>query len=208
MIGSCARRNKIGGGSYTEIVYAPSGAKLALMTGLTTLQKGYVPLNGGIYFEWTGLLSPFGLDRQRHWRVSIVRIVGSFGVPGFRMDRGFYLRPLIRSRQFILASTVLVLLCGYAFDVVVKAWARFSVFTVTWIGISLVFLVLMFRVVLRTHEILHLLLTSGQVEKPENGSPLAVVLNLLADVSNNMLFFGFASIFAMLMAISLVLFWR
>lgn len=35
------------GGTYTEIVYAPSGSKLALMTGLTTLQKGYVPLTGG-----------------------------------------------------------------------------------------------------------------------------------------------------------------
>jgi RHS repeat-associated protein len=34
------------GGSYTQIVYAPSGAKLALMNG-TTLVKGFVPLPGG-----------------------------------------------------------------------------------------------------------------------------------------------------------------
>jgi RHS repeat-associated protein len=34
-------------GSYTEIVYSPSGVKLALMTGASTLQKGYVPLTGG-----------------------------------------------------------------------------------------------------------------------------------------------------------------
>ncbi len=34
-------------GSYTEIVYSPSGAKLGLMTGASTLQKGYVPLTGG-----------------------------------------------------------------------------------------------------------------------------------------------------------------
>lgn len=34
-------------GSYTEIVYSPSGAKLALMTGASTLQKGYVPLTSG-----------------------------------------------------------------------------------------------------------------------------------------------------------------
>jgi RHS repeat-associated protein len=33
-------------GAYTEIVYAPSGAKLALMNG-STLQKGFVPLTGG-----------------------------------------------------------------------------------------------------------------------------------------------------------------
>ena len=44
-LGRMAEQNR--GGSYTEIVYSPSGAKLALMTGLSTLQKGYVPLTGG-----------------------------------------------------------------------------------------------------------------------------------------------------------------
>jgi RHS repeat-associated protein len=33
-------------GAYTQIVYTPSGAKLALMNG-STLQKGFVPLTGG-----------------------------------------------------------------------------------------------------------------------------------------------------------------
>jgi RHS repeat-associated protein len=33
-------------GAYTQIVYSPSGAKLALMTG-SSLQKGFIPLTGG-----------------------------------------------------------------------------------------------------------------------------------------------------------------
>ena len=43
-------------GAYTEIVYSPTGAKLALMNG-TTLVKGFVPLTGGAMavYNSTGL---------------------------------------------------------------------------------------------------------------------------------------------------------
>jgi RHS repeat-associated protein len=43
-------------GTYTEIVYSPSGARLALMSG-ASLQKGYVPLTGGsmVVYNSTGL---------------------------------------------------------------------------------------------------------------------------------------------------------
>src|SRR4029077_3808077 len=47
--------------SYTEIVYGPSGAKLALMTG-TTLQRGYVPLTGGTM----AVYNSSGLAYYRH----------------------------------------------------------------------------------------------------------------------------------------------
>jgi RHS repeat-associated protein len=49
-------------GSYTEIVYGPSGAKLGLMTGLSTLQKGYVPLTGGTM----AVYNASGLAYYRH----------------------------------------------------------------------------------------------------------------------------------------------
>src|SRR5713101_8522813 len=44
-------------GTYTEIVYSPGGAKLALMSG-QTLQKGLVPLpgGGGAVYNSIGLL--------------------------------------------------------------------------------------------------------------------------------------------------------
>jgi RHS repeat-associated protein len=48
-------------GAYTEIVYAPSGAKLALMSG-STLQKGFIPLTGGAM----AIYNSSGLAYYRH----------------------------------------------------------------------------------------------------------------------------------------------
>jgi RHS repeat-associated protein len=51
-------------GTYTEIVYAPTGAKLALMsgTGGSTLQKAFVPLPGKALAVYTSS----GLNHYRH----------------------------------------------------------------------------------------------------------------------------------------------
>ena len=49
------------GASYTQIVYAPSGAKLALMSG-QTLSKAFVPLPGG----GTAVYTSSGLAYYRH----------------------------------------------------------------------------------------------------------------------------------------------
>jgi RHS repeat-associated protein len=48
-------------GTYTEIVYAPTGEKLALMSG-QTLQKAFVPLPGG----GTAVYTSAGLSYYRH----------------------------------------------------------------------------------------------------------------------------------------------
>jgi RHS repeat-associated protein len=48
-------------GVYTQIVYAPAGAKLALMNG-QTLQKAFVPLTGGA----TAVYTASGLSYYRH----------------------------------------------------------------------------------------------------------------------------------------------
>lgn len=48
-------------GTYTQIVYTPSGAKLALMNG-TALQKAFVPLSGGS----TAVYNSSGLVYYRH----------------------------------------------------------------------------------------------------------------------------------------------
>ena len=48
-------------GSYTEIVYSPSGVKLALMSG-QTLQKAFVPLPG----QATAVYTSSGLHHYRH----------------------------------------------------------------------------------------------------------------------------------------------
>jgi RHS repeat-associated protein len=51
-------------GTYTEIVYTPTGGKLALMTGTggQTLQKAFVPLPGQV----TAIYTSSGLDHYRH----------------------------------------------------------------------------------------------------------------------------------------------
>jgi RHS repeat-associated protein len=51
-------------GTYTEIVYSPGGAKLALMSGAggQTLQKAFIPLPGRATAVYTGN----GLDHYRH----------------------------------------------------------------------------------------------------------------------------------------------
>src|SRR5581483_10574675 len=50
------------GGAYTQIVYGPDGSKLALMNGVSTLQKAFVPLPGGA----TAVYGPSGLLAYRH----------------------------------------------------------------------------------------------------------------------------------------------
>jgi RHS repeat-associated protein len=58
-LGSMVEQNR--GGVYTQIVYAPTGAKLALMN-VSTLQKGFVPLTGGSMAVYNSTT----LDHYRH----------------------------------------------------------------------------------------------------------------------------------------------
>lgn len=58
-LGNMVQQNR--SGAYTQIVYTPSGAKLALMNG-STLQKGFVPLAGGSM----AVYNSSGLSYYRH----------------------------------------------------------------------------------------------------------------------------------------------
>ncbi len=58
-LGDMVEQNR--SGTYTEIAYAPSLGKLALMSG-TTLQKGFVPLTGGA----AAVYNSSGLAYYRH----------------------------------------------------------------------------------------------------------------------------------------------
>ncbi|MHB8413612.1 MAG: hypothetical protein ACYDDI_16930, partial [Candidatus Acidiferrales bacterium] len=49
-------------GSYTEIVYAPKGNKLALMSGTSTLKQAFAPLPAGA----TAVYNSSGLQYYRH----------------------------------------------------------------------------------------------------------------------------------------------
>ncbi|HKW87404.1 MAG TPA: RHS repeat-associated core domain-containing protein [Candidatus Acidoferrales bacterium] len=59
-LGRVVEQNK--SGTYTEIVYAPTGNKLALMNGVSTLKQAFVPLPAGA----TAVYNAGGLQYYRH----------------------------------------------------------------------------------------------------------------------------------------------
>jgi di/tricarboxylate transporter len=117
----------------------------------------------------------------------------------------FYWRSPFRHRYFRWSFITLVLICAFVATMVAKSWTRISVFVVAWLVIALVFAIRLFLVVLRSHQALHLLLTSGQLERPEKGSALEIVLGVSANVSNWALALAFSSIIACLFALFAVL---
>ncbi len=120
----------------------------------------------------------------------------------------FYWRPAFRHRYFRWSFITLTLICIFVVVVAVKFWARISIFAVAWLAIALVFAIRLFFVVRRSHECLHLFLTSGQVQRPDKGSPLEVVLGVAADVSNWALALAYSSIIALLLALLAILAWH
>jgi di/tricarboxylate transporter len=120
----------------------------------------------------------------------------------------FYWRPAFRQRYFRWSFITLMLICVFVVVVAAKFWTRLSIFSISWLAIALVFAIRLFLVVRRSHECLHLFLTSGQVQPPDKGSPLEVVLGVAADVSNWALALAYSSIIALLMAMLAILAWH
>ena len=114
----------------------------------------------------------------------------------------FYLRPAFRQRYFRWSFITLMLICVFVVGVAAKFWTRISIFAIAWLAVGLVFA---FRVVLRSHECLHLFLTSGAIHMPDKGSPMEIVLGVAADVSNWALSLAYSSIIAILLAMLAIL---
>jgi len=98
-----------------------------------------------------------------------------------------------------------MLICVFVVVVAAKFWTRISIFAVAWLAIGLVFAFRLFFVVRRSHECLHLFLTSGEIQLPEKGSPLEIVLGVAADLSNWALALAYSSIIAILLAMLAIL---
>jgi len=117
----------------------------------------------------------------------------------------FYWRPAFRNRYFRWSFITLMLICVFVVVVAVKFWTRISIFSVAWLVITLFFAIRLFILVLRSHECVHLLLTSGQVQRPDKGSHLEIVLGVAADLSNWALALAYSSIIALLLALLTIL---
>jgi hypothetical protein len=134
-----------------------------------------------------------------------MRYIGSFG--STRFTRGFelYLRPPFRSREFLGNLIAMILLCVFSAVIVAKAWAHISVYVIGWIAFSMFWEIQLLRTMLRLHGSLQMLLATQHVDPKDEVSSMGAVLDVIADVSNQLLPFYLFSISAMLMALVYIL---
>jgi len=132
-------------------------------------------------------------------------IEGSFNVTRFKADPEFYMRPLFRNRDLLWTFIGLIALCGSAIGIVVRGWSHLSVYAIAMIALAMFWAFSLFRMMLRSHEALHRLLTNEQIEPPVKGSPMAVVLGIIADVSNGAVVLSFLLFGTLLIAIIKIL---
>ena len=98
----------------------------------------------------------------------------------------------------------LIALCGFSIFIVGKAREHLSIYAILWTALAMSWAVLLFRTMLRIHGILGGLFTREEVAN-DRKSPLITALGVATGLTNAALFFGFFSIFALLMAITLIL---
>ena len=112
----------------------------------------------------------------------------------------FYLQSPFRFSYFRAVSAIFfvdIVVCAL---ILLKFWRRFGFFSFGWLGCGMFLLVALWFLALRTHERLNLLLTTGQVEKLEIGSPLDIALGVAATVTNVGFFFACGAVAGCLMA--------
>lgn len=131
--------------------------------------------------------------------------LGSFSVSRYETGPEFFLRRSFRNRGFLGNLTTLLLLCGFFLFIVVKAWSHLSGPAIGWMAFALFWTVSLFRMLVRNHLRLQMVLAMEQVNMNDIKSPLGVALHIVRDISAWALFFSFFSIFAFLMAITLIL---
>lgn len=98
----------------------------------------------------------------------------------------------------------LILLCGFSIFIVVKAREHLSIFAILWMALAMCWAAFLFVMMLRLHGVLGGLCTREEVAN-DRKSPLITSLGVATGLTNAALYFGFLSIFALLMAIILIL---
>lgn len=130
---------------------------------------------------------------------------GSFAVMRFRMDPDFYARPAFRSRTLQLSFVGLCVVCAFSGDILFKNWKDFSPLGVALVLVALCLSISLFRMVLRGHRLVRMLLTTGQACPVEKGSSLEAALRVLADTSNGAMLLSFSSVLALMVGIASIL---
>jgi hypothetical protein len=66
-----------------------------------------------------------------------MRTIGSFGVTQFTRGSELYLRPPMRSREFLASLLAVIVVCAFSVIIVVRAWSDISLYVVGWIAFSI-----------------------------------------------------------------------
>jgi hypothetical protein len=122
------------------------------------------------------------------------------GTPEFYASRSPF-----RNGYFLWSLVLLTIACSGAVGIVMLEWTRLSIWAISLIVYSLIESIFLFRIVLRSQQALHLLLTGGLLQRTEADSTLNTVLGVAADVSNWALVLAFSSTAALLMALIAVI---
>jgi|SRR6267378_5419503 len=134
-----------------------------------------------------------------------MRLIGSFANVKFTRGFDFYLHPPFRSRRFLSSFISLSLPCLYSALIVLKNWRFLSATVISCIAISMLSVIFLLRIVLRSHAALQMLLATQQVDPMDKESPLGAVLDIVENLSNQVLSIGIFSTLALLTAILFIL---
>ena len=117
----------------------------------------------------------------------------------------FYVQSPFHNSRFLLVTCCFVLdLCLCAF-VLVGCWRHANLQVALLMAFVTIYLVAAWRLGFRTHEEIHMLFETGQIEKLEKGSPLDKTLGATTGVLLGLLFATFVLVALSLAALGQVL---
>lgn len=134
-----------------------------------------------------------------------MRTIGSFAVTKCTRGIEHYLRPPFRSLELLSSLVAMILLCAFSVLIVAKRWSYISVYVIVWIAFAMFWEVQLLRTILRLHGSLHMLLATQQVDPRDEKSPMGALLDIVSEVSNQLVFFNVLSTLAWLMGIADIL---
>jgi hypothetical protein len=98
-------------------------------------------------------------------------------------ESGFYLQSPFRSSYFLVGTISVPLSVIIIGMIAMKYWRQLDFVIALLLGLAVVSTFLLWMLTLRTHRIVHLLLSTGQIERLELGSDLDKILSVAAIVT-------------------------
>jgi hypothetical protein len=119
-------------------------------------------------------------------------------------ESGFYLRSPFRSLYFLIgtiSAPLSVILIGL---IAMKYWRRLDLVIALLLGLAIVSTFSLWILALRTHQTVHFMLSTGQIERLELGSDLDKILSLAAVITKSGLLYVSLIVMSYLAALAAV----